>query len=81
MDLQRLSWTAQAPKNHKHFCFFKVFADAAFRYVGALDRFLGLILALLGHSGPKMGPQNGFKSYPKNVQALVQKMTPKMTPT
>ena len=54
LGLQNLSWTALDPrKPSKTVCFFKVCANACFRYFAPLDGPLGPIC----RSGPKMGPQ------------------------
>ena len=59
-------------KTLKNNWFFKVFANAGFRYVQALEGPLGPIWS-------KMGPQNGPQSGPKSAPKLVQKTTTKKT--
>ena len=62
LGLPRLSWKALNPKNiEKPTVFSKAFASAGFRYFEALDGSLGPILAPLGPTWSKMGPQNDPK--------------------
>ena len=49
------------PKTLKNIWFSKVFANAGFRYFGALDGPLGLILAPLGPIWSQNGTQNVLK--------------------
>ena len=71
LGLLRLSWEASGPKNLQKRRFFEVFENAAFWFFEAPDGSFGLILALLGHSDPKMGSKMSFslfrKSGKKNV--------------
>ena len=74
LGLQRLSWTALDPKNLKNQQFFKVFANAGFWVLEALNGPLGLILApswadLVPKWSPKWPPKwskSGPKNDPKN---------------
>ena len=80
LGLPRLSGTALDLKSIEQLMFFKVFANAVFRYFEALDGPLGPILAPPGLLWSKMGPQNNPKTCPKHAQKLVQQMTPSMAP-
>jgi hypothetical protein len=61
-----------APKTLKNQWFFKVFANAGFRYFEALDGPLGPISAPLGpiwsQNASQNGSQNGSKSTPKSLK-------------
>ena len=64
-----LCWKALDPqKPEKNNCFFTVFGVVCFRYFGALDGPLGLILAPLGPIWSQNGSQNGSPDSFKSTQ-------------
>ena len=65
--LLRLFLEASVAKNvEKTIVFFKVFVNEGFWFFEAPDGSFGLILALLGHSDPKMGSKMSFNIFLKS---------------
>ena len=60
------------PKTLKNIWFFKVFANAGFRYFEALDGPLGPILAPLGPIWSQNDLQNGFPNGSKSTLKLLK---------